>query len=311
MHDGVAFRRPTLSALRRLVPSDVISYSELDRIEQRGLWNEDDPPYDNIDETVSYWDIRHEHPTCRHQDRTGDFRARKVSDFMTRRELHQSRLYAEWFRPCGVEFQMSVGLDAPLRHTKVFIFDRSSRDFDERDRAVLDLVRPQLAVLDEAARARHRLRAAIGSLERTDRAVVLLERRDGIAYATPAARRLLARYFGHEAHLPQPISTWLRKRGQVAAVAPLTLQRDGAALRVHLTDEGLLLEEVHVAPRLTPREREVLDLVADGKTNAEIATSLWVSPGTVRRHLENVFAKLGVHTRTAAAAFATRRHLEA
>ena len=53
---------------------------------------------------------------------------------------------------------------------------------------------------------------------------------------------------------------------------------------------------------LTPREREVLALVADGKTNAEIARQLWISPGTVRRHLENVFAKLGVHTRTAAVA---------
>jgi DNA-binding CsgD family transcriptional regulator len=54
--------------------------------------------------------------------------------------------------------------------------------------------------------------------------------------------------------------------------------------------------------RLTPRETEVLELVADGKTNGEIASALWLSPGTVRKHLENVFAKLGVHTRTAAAA---------
>jgi DNA-binding CsgD family transcriptional regulator len=53
--------------------------------------------------------------------------------------------------------------------------------------------------------------------------------------------------------------------------------------------------------RLTARETEVLELVADGKTNGEIANALWLSPGTVRKHLENVFAKLGVHTRTAAA----------
>jgi DNA-binding CsgD family transcriptional regulator len=53
---------------------------------------------------------------------------------------------------------------------------------------------------------------------------------------------------------------------------------------------------------LTPREREVLELVAEGRTNAEIAASLWISPGTVRRHLENIFEKLGVHTRTAAVA---------
>jgi DNA-binding CsgD family transcriptional regulator len=54
--------------------------------------------------------------------------------------------------------------------------------------------------------------------------------------------------------------------------------------------------------RLTPREREVLDLVSVGLTNAQVAAVLWIAPGTVRRHLENVFAKLGVHTRTAAVA---------
>jgi DNA-binding CsgD family transcriptional regulator len=53
---------------------------------------------------------------------------------------------------------------------------------------------------------------------------------------------------------------------------------------------------------LTPREREVLELVAEGRTNAEIGAALWISPGTVRRHLENIFEKLGVHTRTAAVA---------
>jgi len=64
----------------------------------------------------------------------------------------------------------------------------------------------------------------------------------------------------------------------------------------------LLLEEQQRIPRLTPRERQILELVSKGKTNAEVAEALWLSPGTVRRHLENVFAKLGVHTRTAAAA---------
>lgn len=53
---------------------------------------------------------------------------------------------------------------------------------------------------------------------------------------------------------------------------------------------------------LTPRQREVVLLVAEGLTNAEIARRLWISPGTVRRHLENAFARLEVHTRTAAVA---------
>ena len=56
------------------------------------------------------------------------------------------------------------------------------------------------------------------------------------------------------------------------------------------------------AGELTLRELEVLDLVAEGMTNGEIAQRLWISPGTVRRHLENIYEKLGVHTRTAAVA---------
>jgi DNA-binding CsgD family transcriptional regulator len=53
---------------------------------------------------------------------------------------------------------------------------------------------------------------------------------------------------------------------------------------------------------LTEREAEVLGWVGYGKTNDEIAAVLHVSPHTVRKHLENIFGKLGVHTRTAAAA---------
>jgi DNA-binding CsgD family transcriptional regulator len=53
---------------------------------------------------------------------------------------------------------------------------------------------------------------------------------------------------------------------------------------------------------LTARELEVLALVADGCSNAEVAGALWLSPLTVRKHLENVFAKLGVHTRAEAVA---------
>jgi DNA-binding CsgD family transcriptional regulator len=52
--------------------------------------------------------------------------------------------------------------------------------------------------------------------------------------------------------------------------------------------------------RLTAREAEILELVAAGLTNAAIAERLWVSPGTVKKHLENVYAKLGVANRAAA-----------
>ena len=50
------------------------------------------------------------------------------------------------------------------------------------------------------------------------------------------------------------------------------------------------------------RERQILHHVARGKTNAQIAWQLGISAETIRKHLENVYEKLGVHTRTGAVA---------
>ena len=52
-----------------------------------------------------------------------------------------------------------------------------------------------------------------------------------------------------------------------------------------------------LATKLTPREREVLTLIAAGATNREIGTRLFLSPHTVRDHVKAVFAKVGVSSR--------------
>jgi ATP/maltotriose-dependent transcriptional regulator MalT len=63
------------------------------------------------------------------------------------------------------------------------------------------------------------------------------------------------------------------------------------------------------AGRLTSRELQVLRLVASGRTNAEIAAALTVSEHTIRRHLQNIYAKLAVSSRAAATAFAFQHDL--
>lgn len=75
-----------------------------------------------------------------------------------------------------------------------------------------------------------------------------------------------------------------------------------------------LLDDVAVATAdagagLSEREREVLAHLAGGLTNREIAAALVISQHTVRRHVENIFAKLGVTTRAAATAYAYQHHL--
>lgn len=208
------FQLETVEALARLIPCDFIGYAELDRIGHREI----DYVGTDSSESVLFWEIVDEHPLCRHQLAYGDFAATRLSDLMTRRRLLASRIYAEWFRPAGIEAELEIGIVASRSVTRNFVLDRTSGDFSARDRAMLELLRPHLARI----------------------------------YEMTAMRR--------------------------AGVAK---------------DEEL--------ERLSTREREVLELVSAGLTNAAIAERLWISPGTVKKHLENIYAKLGVAGRTAAA----------
>jgi DNA-binding NarL/FixJ family response regulator len=74
-----------------------------------------------------------------------------------------------------------------------------------------------------------------------------------------------------------------------------------ALLRPHLYHAYLDAERRRSStPQLTPRHWELLDLVAAGHTNAQIGRRLGVSEGTVRKHLENIYTRLQVSSRTAA-----------
>ena len=90
---------------------------------------------------------------------------------------------------------------------------------------------------------------------------------------------------------------------QELSAALATFERLGAAPDVAAVTRKL--DEPDALPAgLTAREAEVLRLVAAGKTNRDIAVELVISEHTVARHLQNMFAKLGVSSRSAATAFA-------
>jgi DNA-binding CsgD family transcriptional regulator len=71
-------------------------------------------------------------------------------------------------------------------------------------------------------------------------------------------------------------------------------------LRPHLNEAYRTAELRRSTAQLTPRQRELLSLVAEGYTNAQVGRRLGVSEGTVRRHLENIYTRLQVSSRTAA-----------
>jgi DNA-binding CsgD family transcriptional regulator len=300
------FTPDLLVELGRLVPADEVGYCEIDRVRRRSLLNVDDWPDDREppdDETL--WRVLlEEHPLCL-REKEGHFGAIKLSDFLTQRELHRTWVYDNWFAPCDVEYQLEVSIPSPFWHTKTFLFERSGgRDFTERDRLLLDLLQPHLARLWQAGSTRRLLSSALAELDRVDehdrRGVILLGLGGEVEFASPPTERLLREFFPAASgeRLPAALVKWLES----GDATPLIRRRGERRLTVVQADGALVLEERNEQIELTAREREVVAWVARGKTNAETAQLLWLAPSTVGKHLENVYAKLGVSTRTAAVA---------
>jgi DNA-binding CsgD family transcriptional regulator len=214
----------TLEALNRLIPCDEVSYCRLDNVHRQVVEYFDTNGSDGGADD-GFWEIVGDHPLCRYQQAYADFSATRLSDVISHRRLVNARIYADWFRPAGIEAELEAGLSHSRAHTRNLILERAHGDFSARDRAVLELVRPHLARVEETTQ----LRAAAGASRADEREV------------------------------------------------------------------------------LTTRETEILELVAAGLTNAAIAERLWISPGTVKKHLDNIYAKLGVANRTAAVAWSDGR----
>ena len=150
-------------------------------------------------------------------------------------------------------------------------------------------------------------------------------------WQTPLARRLMHEYFGAApAQVPAAVLDWLRAESSAGTAGrePRTLpvsRRIGNetrqlvfALQQRTGDDDVLVvmrevsdaavvEAMVQAFKLTLREAEVLYWVAKGKTNRDIGDILGSSPATVKKHLERVYVKLGVETRTAAASMVANK----
>jgi len=144
-----------------------------------------------------------------------------------------------------------------------------------------------------------------------DRAVLLVESGGRVVFATTLAEHLVRKYFAGAAALPEALRPLLAPE----APARLAVTVDGRTLaaRALRAPAGgppfcLLLEESR--PEATPaalltlgltlREAEVLYWVSEGKSNADIGLLLGASPRTIEKHLENIFAKLGLENRASA-----------
>ena len=224
-----------LARLQDLIRCDALTYQEFDLHAKRFHTLVGIGPDDENDDEESYWRVG-PCPISAFRARTGDLSAVRMSDVISRRRYHELPIFREYFRPAGFDHMVDLGLRAPLRRHRSFIFFRGTNgdDFSERDRAVLELLRPHLYRLEAHAALRRRHSEAV----RTQ--------------------------YGD---------------GESSAYAGLT-----------------------------PREREIVERVAEGRTNAQIAAQLWVAPSTVKKHLEHVYEKLGVGGRTAAAMLARAPH---
>ena len=200
-----------------------------------------------------------------------------------------------------------------------------------RQSEVLARIRAHL----QTARLMNQARSALDAF---GNAVLAVTPHNGrIVWQTPLARQWMQGYFAPQGSAglaeiaeitdtPPQLTAWLaasldaRRAG--LAHPPLTVQQGATRLIFTAADLSsseqwmiVLREESDAAQvlaltalfKLTQRESEVLNWVIKGKTNRDIGEILGTSPRTVNKHLEHVFVKLGVETRTAAASLAMTR----
>lgn len=316
-----------VDALPRLIPCAHATYNEMNPGASESL------NYVNTAELRSsrageLW-ARHmnEHPVLNYVLETNDRRAMRISDLWSQSKLRDSGLHHDFYRHYGISDALCITVPcAPPRLLGVGWHD--DRVFTDRERLIADLVRPHISqAWNNAAlvsQAQIRVQMLREAVECGETGVIECSADGAVQFISDHARRYLLRYFGFsrrsDRRLPEDLLLWMRRQdallsgGDAPPVRkPLHCELGNKRLVIRMLSGAgmhlLILKEDEIGNGrsgsaslgLTQREAEVLDWVAQGKTNREIAIILQMHVGTVKKHVEHIFTKLGVETRTAAA----------
>jgi DNA-binding CsgD family transcriptional regulator len=266
--------------------------------------------------------------------------AYKISDFATVQEFHSLEgVYQRYLRPLGIEDHMILCLPFipilnPINPLIVkplmgLGLHRSERSFTERDRLMLNLLRPHFFQAYGNVQQHQQVQQTYSQISQSlgDVGLVILNLEGQVELMTPLAIDWLEKYFASAIGLgkiPDLLWSWVRYRvselAEGAAMVPLQMQQGRQKLVVRLAIKAaenrylLLLEEEQVSIvdsldllGLSRRETDVLAGVIRGLDNPAIAMQMGVNIGTVRKHLENIYSKLGVKSRAGAIAYTLQK----
>lgn len=310
--DLESFRVGLLDVVPRVLPSDYTSYNE---------FGPDGSPIVVIVKPepepmfIERWGrLGHENPLVQRYLETRDPRAYRITDVIEHRRFRERALYREVFAPLGVHHQLAVTLPAPPS-LLVGLALVGPEDYTDAQRRMLDLARPHLIQARSNAMLRERLRnvleAVEAGLDQSGEAIVVADDADRVQFASDAGRSALEELSGRTSAVGSRLPEPLRGDGEAREVlrdgegSPLVLRRlsvAGGTTTVFLFERGgpAVSTAVLEALGLTAREAEVLRAFMQGRSTAVVAEQLGVTPGTVYKHAERIYAKLGVHDRVAA-----------
>jgi DNA-binding CsgD family transcriptional regulator len=318
-----------LESLSVAVECDIGSYNEIDPVTQRAVYHVhpgEEMPISPDADRDAFPRLVLQNPILRFQRATGDASAKRISDFITRIELHQLELYQKVYRYLGVEFQVALGLVTKEPLVVAIALSRRERDFDDEDVTLLNVLRPYLVEIYRNVQDLSELEHPPALSPGDCRGVIYLDPQGYRAECSSLTLELLTRHFGaprSPSGLPDVVNAWVvvqRVRrledGRPRLHLPLVSVVDdreavarfiaGTENRpdVVIVDERALVRgAADLLPLgLTGREAELLFLLIQGTSTFAISQRLRVSTGTVNKHLQHIYRKLGVSNRTAATA---------